>query len=199
LSDDDSTTGGESGASGTDPTFAPAVGLSEIEFCRFVLETCESVDDALDAVQLARHYYFLHPQHFLVADRDGRAFVYEFAAGHNTEHVTWADDLQIVTNHMLFRYPTIADLPLGDGSAGTYSRFRNLTTLFADTDRFSKDEIVARHASARFTDPGVPVRTLWHVLYDTERRTMDVTFHLRDGEDGDVRTPRMRFALDTTR
>jgi hypothetical protein len=99
LADDDSTTGGATPA-GSDPTFAPAVGLSEIEFCRYLLETCASAEEALDAARIARHYYLFHPVHFLVADRSGRAFVYEFAPGHNTEHVTWADGLQVLTNHL---------------------------------------------------------------------------------------------------
>jgi hypothetical protein len=136
------------GGTGADPTFAPAVGLSEIEFCRYVLETCTSAEEALDAVRIARHYYLFHPEHFLVADRSGRAFVYEFAPGHNTEYVTWADGLQVVTNHLLYRYPTAAELPAGDGNGLTYARFRTLTSLFSGTSRHTPGEIAERHAAA---------------------------------------------------
>ena len=40
-----------------------------------------------------------------------------------------------------------------------------------ETSRWSvtSDEIVERHASIRFTNPGQPVRTLWYALYDTQR------------------------------
>jgi len=196
LSDDESTTGGDAVA-GLDPTFAPAVGISEVDFCRYVLEQCGDVDDALEAVRLARHYYFLHPQHFLVADRSGRSFVYEYSAAHNAEHVTWGDGLQVVTNHLLFRYPTIEDLPADDGNGLTFTRFRTLTSLFSDQLRYSSDEVAERHATIRFTDRGIPVRTLWSALYDTDASSMTVSFHLRDTDDGEVRSPDLRFALDT--
>jgi penicillin V acylase-like amidase (Ntn superfamily) len=78
LSDDESTTGGSTG-SGGEPTCAPAVGLHEVEVCRYVLERCADVDEALDAMWLAKHYYFFHPQHFLIADRSGRSFVFEIS------------------------------------------------------------------------------------------------------------------------
>ena len=51
------------------------MGLSEVEFCRYVLETCATAEQALDAARVAHHYYLFHPEHFLVADRSGRAFV----------------------------------------------------------------------------------------------------------------------------
>jgi hypothetical protein len=171
------------------------VGLSEIEFCRYVLETCASAEEALDAVRVARHYYLFHPEHFLVADRSGRAFVYEFAPGHNTEHVMWADGLQVLTNHLLYRYPAIADLPPGDGNGLTYARFRTLTSLFAGAGRYMPAQIADRHAAVRFTGPDTPVRTLWYALYDTERCTMNVSFHLRDAENGEIRTPQLTFSL----
>jgi Acyl-coenzyme A:6-aminopenicillanic acid acyl-transferase len=194
LSDDDSTIGGGTPA-GADPTFAPAVGLSEIEFCRYVLETCATAEQALEAVRVARHYYLFHPEHFVVADRSGRAFVYEFAPGHNTEHVMWADGLQVLTNHLLYRYPAIADLPPGDGNGLTYARFRTLTSLFSGAGRYTPGQIAERHAAVRFTGPDTPVRTLWYALYDTERCTMNVSFYLRDTDHGEIRTPQLAFSL----
>jgi hypothetical protein len=52
---------------GGEPTFAPAADLHEVEMCRHVLERCADVDEAPDALRLAKHYYFLHLQHFLIA------------------------------------------------------------------------------------------------------------------------------------
>ena len=171
-----------------------AQGIS-VEFCRYVLETCASAEEALDAVRIARHYYLFHPEHFVVADRSGRAFVYEFAPGHNTEHVMWADGLQVVTNHLLYRYPAIAALPPGDGNGLTYARFRTLTSLFSGTGRYTPGQIAERHAAVRFTNPDQPVRTLWYALYDTERCTMNVSFYLRDSGHGEIRTPQLAFSL----
>jgi Acyl-coenzyme A:6-aminopenicillanic acid acyl-transferase len=194
LSDDDSTTGGLSGA-GLEPTFAPAVGLSEVELCRYVLERCADVDEALEALRLARHYYFLHPQHFLVADRSGRSFVYEYGRAHNREHVLWGDGTQIVTNHLLYRYPTVDDLPPGEGIGRTYARFRTLSSVFSGPAVLSPQEIAQRHAAVRFTQPGLPVRTLWYALYDPQAQSMQVSFHVRDAEHGEVRTPLQEFSL----
>ena len=193
-SDDASTTGGPAGG-GTDPTYGPAVGLSEVEFCRFVLERCADVNEALEAVRVARHYYSFHPQHFTVADSSGRSFVYEFSPGRNTEHVTWHDDLQVVTNHLVYERPTVADLPDGDGPGLTYTRFRTLTSLFSDQASYTPEEIINRHATLRFLGPEVPVRTLWYVLYDTGARALTVSFHIRDEGAGELRTPLQRFAL----
>jgi hypothetical protein len=194
LSDDESTTGGVSSTS-LEPTFAPAAGISEVELCRYVLETCADVDEALEALHLARHYYFLHPQHFIVADPSGRSFVYEYSPAHNKEHVIWGEDVQIVTNHLLHRYARGDDLPADEGAALTYARFRALSTSFSDQARYSPDEIIERHGAVRFVRPDVPIRTLWYALYDTNARSMSVSFHIRDSKDGEIRTPMQEFAL----
>jgi Acyl-coenzyme A:6-aminopenicillanic acid acyl-transferase len=183
LSDDESTTGGGS-AGGLEPTFAPAVGLSEVELCRFVLETCGDVDEALGALRLARHYYFFHPQHFIIADRSGRSFVFEYGPAHNGEHVIWGEGLQIVTNHLLYRYPTTDALPSGEGIAGTFARFRTLKAAFSNQAGYAPEEIIERHAKVRFIQPHSSVRTLWYVLYDTEAKSMRVSFHLKDSDQG---------------
>ncbi len=99
----------------------------------------------------------------------------------------------------LYRYPTTADLPGGDGNGLTYARFRTLTSLFAGADRYSADQIAERHAAVRFTNPDRPVRTLWYALYDTERRTMSVSFYLRDSDHGEIRTPQLAFSLQPAR
>jgi hypothetical protein len=54
-------------ATGGEPTFAPAADLHEVEMFRHVLKQCADVDEAPNALRLAKHYYFLHLQHFLIA------------------------------------------------------------------------------------------------------------------------------------
>jgi hypothetical protein len=176
--------------SGSEPTFAAAVGLHKVEVCRYVLERCADVDEALDAMRLAKHYYFFHPQHFLIADRSGRSFVYEMSPGRNIERVIWGDGVQVAPNHLLMRYPTGDDLPAGvDGAAGrTFARFRTLTATFSDRRRYAPDEIVSMHATIRFVNHGIPIRTPWHVLYEPAAAAMTVSFHVRDGEFGEVRS-----------
>jgi predicted choloylglycine hydrolase len=57
LSDDESATGGPAGGS-RKPTLAPAVGLHEVEVCRYVLERCADVEEAVQALRLAKQYDF---------------------------------------------------------------------------------------------------------------------------------------------
>jgi hypothetical protein len=195
LSDDESTTGGPAGGGG-EPTLAPAVGLHEVEVCRYVLERCADVDEAVEALRLAKHYYFFHPQHYLIADRTGRCFAYEMSPGRNLERVTWGTGLQVLTNHLLMRYPTVGDLPASDGGGGrTFARFRALTAMFSDQPRYAPEEVTSRHATIRFAGPDIPIRTLWHVLYEPAATAMTVSFHVRDDESGEVRSPQMRFSL----
>jgi hypothetical protein len=159
-----------------------------------VLERCANVDEALDALPLAKHYYLFHPQHFLIADASGRSFVYEMSPGRNIERVSWGEGLQVVTNHLLMRYPTVDDLPAGDGSGRTFSRFRTLTGMFSDLRRYTPDETVALHGTIRFVNRDIPVRTLWHVLYEPAAAAMTASFYVRDNMSGEVRSPQMRFS-----
>jgi hypothetical protein len=71
LADDESTN--------VEPTHGPQAGLGEHEICRYLLETCETVDDALEELRVAKQYYEFVPCHYLVADRVGRAFVWDTA------------------------------------------------------------------------------------------------------------------------
>ena len=54
-----------------EPTGGPQVGLAEQQVVRYLLDTCATVDEAQQALLLAKHYYFFTPCHFVVADRTG--------------------------------------------------------------------------------------------------------------------------------
>ena len=58
-----------------EPTGRPQIGLSEQQVVRYLLDRCATVEDAKEALLLAKHYYFFTPCHFVVADRSGAAFV----------------------------------------------------------------------------------------------------------------------------
>jgi len=53
-------------------------------------------------------------------------------------------------------------------------------------------QIVERPA-VRFTQPDLPVRTLWYALYYAEPRSMQVSFRRRDNG-GEVRSPLQEFS-----
>jgi hypothetical protein len=180
---------------GAEPCFTPQAGLAEHEICRFLLETCATVDDAIEALRIARQYYVFVPCHYLVADSSGRSFVWEHGASYNGEHVTWSDETQVITNHLLWRYPSIAGLPPQAGNSQTFERARKLTDALAAPGSLDAGELKRRHAGVRILEPGVPVRTLWHSIYNTTDRTMEVSLHLADTATGERRTPYFAFGL----
>ena len=185
-------------STGVEPTYSPQVGLGEHEICRYLLETCETVDDAIEALRVAKQYYEFVPCHYLVADRAGRAFVWEHSGAHNREHIVWADGPLVVTNHLLHRYRALGDLPAQPGNGATYDRARYLTAAINQPGRLDPEQLKDIHSCVRIGEPGVPVRTLWHVVYDPATLTMQISFHLADTATGERRTAYNTFRLDTS-
>ena len=181
---------------GPRPTFGLQAGLGEHEVCRYLLETCGTADEAIDALRVAKQYYTFVPCHYLVADRAGRAFVWEYDTGHNQEHIVRADGPLAVTNHLLHRYPRLADLPAGPGNGLTYDRARRLDAALHEPGPLGADQLTARHATIQIYAPGVPVRTLWHAIYDVAALRMDVSFYLGDGPAGPRRSDYQSFRLE---
>jgi hypothetical protein len=188
LADDESTN--------VEPTHGPQAGLGEHEICRYLLETCETVDDAVEALRVAKQYYEFIPCHYLVADRSGRAFVWEHSAAHNCEHIIWADGPQVVTNHLLHRYADLGDLPAESGNGATYDRARLLAAAI-DQPGTHPEQLKDLHACVRIDEPDVPVRTLWHAVYDPTTLAMNISFHLADAATGERRTPYQAFRIDS--
>jgi hypothetical protein len=185
-------------SAGAEPALLPQAGLAEHEICRFLLETCATVDDAAQALRLAKQYYVFVPCHYLVADRSGRSFVWEHGASYNDEHIVWGAGTQVVTNHLLWRYPSIAALPADAGNGWTFDRLRRLSAAVAEPGPLDAGELKRRHAGVRILEPAAPVRTLWHNVYDTAACTMEVSLYLADIPAGERRTPYLTFGLGGT-
>ncbi|MEV0149249.1 MULTISPECIES: carcinine hydrolase/isopenicillin-N N-acyltransferase family protein [unclassified Nonomuraea] len=64
----------------------PQVGLHVTQVPRFLLDTCENVEQAKQALLGAEHYDQGVPCHYLVADASGKAFVWERGRA-DTEHI----------------------------------------------------------------------------------------------------------------
>ena len=178
-------------------TRTPQAGLAEHEICRFLLETCATVDDAIEALRMTKQYYDFVPCHYLVADPSGRSFVWEHGVTYNGEHVVWSDEAQVMTNHLLWRYPSTAELPAEAGNGWTFDRARRLGDALAAPGGLDAEQLKRRHACVRSLEPGLPVRTLWHNIYDTGAGTMEISLHLADAPTGERRTPYLTFGLDT--
>jgi hypothetical protein len=170
-----------------EPTGQPQVGLSEQQVVRYLLDRCATVEEAKQALLLAKHYYFFTPCHFVVADRSGASFVWEHSPRRNRELIVepgpHAGRL-VCTNHLLHRWPDPSQLPEETGPIGTaaltYQRWRALNEALEDGAVVDRDDIRAQFASVSFRAPIVEARTFWHALYDVDDASMEVSFYLRD-------------------
>jgi hypothetical protein len=184
-----------------EPSVVPQVGLSEQQIVRYLLENCRDADEAKHALLIAKQYYIFVPCHFLVADRSGRSFVWEYSPGHNREHIVEpaAPGPVVCTNHLLHRWPDPATLPRDAESAGTaaftYDRWRTLATKTALGPPADADEMRAHLDAVRFTFPAPGVRTLWQAIYDLEEASIELAFFLRDHEGTSHYTAPIRFTL----
>lgn len=176
----------------------PQVGLSSAQLPRFLLDTCASAAEALDALLGAKQYDLGVPLHYLVADRSGDAFVWERGAG-GVEHVLRADSGALcVTNHYLHRHRDPADLPVdNDETLLTYQRYRTLSERSTGPD-LSADRMREALDAVRVdadADTPYPIRTLWRSVFDLDSATMATHFYLGDAPDGSPRySPELRFA-----
>jgi len=174
-----------------EPSFGPQVGLSEQQVVRYLLDRCADVDEAKQALLLAKQYYAFLPCHYVVADRSGRSFVWEYSPGHNNEKIVDTDKTQggrmVCTNHLLHRWPDSAELPDDYGPEGvagfTYNRWRALSEQISDGAIVDRHDLRAHSESVRFTAPTEGTRTLWHAIYDVDDRSVEYSFyrHDRDG------------------
>ena len=71
----------------SDPTEDSSVGLDECQILRLLLDTCASVEEAKEALLFTKQYHMFLPSHYLIADRHGESFVWEYSHAHNREHI----------------------------------------------------------------------------------------------------------------
>ena len=186
-----------------EPTGSPRVGLSEQQVVRYLLDTCATVEEAKEALLLAKHYYFFTPCHFMVADRSGAAFVWEHSARRNREVIFEADPRTagalVCTNHLLHRWPDPADLPDDQGPSGTaaltYARWRSLAHATAGGALVDEQDIRGHFAAVRFTAPVQHARTFWHALYDVVDASAELSFYRHDQHGQSIYTEAIRISL----
>ncbi|MFD7657788.1 C45 family autoproteolytic acyltransferase/hydrolase [Actinosynnema sp. NPDC059797] len=165
----------------------PQVGISSGQLPRFVLDTCEDVEQAKQALLTAKQYDLGTPLHYLVADPSGRAFVWEHGHG-GVEHIVEADGESLsVTNHPLHRRPDPADPPRDtEQTMFTHERLEKLGRRVA-SGPMSPERLRAALDEVRFDGrkaAGSPLRTLWRTVFDLDDRTMATRFYLGDAADG---------------
>lgn len=180
-----------------EPSLGQAVGLHELQVPRFLLDTCRNIDEAKQALLSLKQYYWLYPLHYIVADASGKSFVWEISPGRNQEHITEGEGRpQAVTNHLLYEgYQPLQGKALRESRNRLETLNQRLSSHPPD-EPYSLDLIRETNACVfqqSQNNPGQdasrPVgRTLWHEIYDCEKRTLEISFYLRDepgsGPDG---------------
>ena len=176
-----------------DPAVTAQAGLNEIEVTRFLLDTCTTVDEAKAALMATKQYYSFIPCHYIIGDRSGRSFIWEYSAGHNREYVIDGDGRpQIITNHPIYKYKSVDELPKQEPGGGSFYRFRRMHEEIAKVGgKHSLENIKHTNYCVRAVESSAPQgrkrhRTLWHSIYDVRDLTLQVDFYLGEGSSADA-------------
>ena len=192
-----------------EPAGMDGVGLGVLQVQRMLLDTCANIDEAKETLLLTKQYYEIVPVHYLIADRHGKAFVWEFSQAHNKEHIIENGDKPLITtNFSLNRHLTKGKVPSSEATKTLCPRYCALADrLFEKPVKVTLDAIKETHKLADITmtpkDPNrPPTRTLWHALYVPAQRKVQISFYLRDERNGDepskpriVRSEYLEFVL----
>jgi hypothetical protein len=174
---------------GMQPAPGFQAGFNEIQILRFLLDTCATVDEAKDALLGAKLYYALAPNHYIIADRHGDAFVWENSRVMHHGHIIPAGGKPLATtNFLLHMHPDLEALPEEEHAYGHFNRFRAIRKRLSehgdtcDTD-FMKETSRCVQIKNSPPEPYVPARTLWHALYRPEERSVEIDFYLGETKD----------------
>ncbi|MGN9782975.1 C45 family autoproteolytic acyltransferase/hydrolase [Nonomuraea sp. ZG12] len=161
--------------------FAPQVGLSSVQAPRFLVDTCETVEQAKQALLGAKHYDHGMGLHYLVADAHGGAFVWERGKDGSEHIIENPGEPLAVTNHLLHRNPDPANLP--EDTPATFGTFGRLCALHECAKAATMSPAELRESLLRVAtgaDPAEPWRTTWSTVFDTHERTLATRFYLGD-------------------
>jgi hypothetical protein len=193
-----------------EPAGNGGVGLGALQMLRMLLDTCAKVEEAKEALLMTKQYYEFIPVHYIVADRRGHSFVWEYSQAHNREYVIENPGQPLITtNFSLHRYLDGQKPPSAQRAENVCPRYCLLSKELIGKDKLTIDAIKETHHrvdAAGVNAPGssrAPNRTLWHALYFPEKRMVQVSFYLRDAADPDhpgrtriERSKYLEFTLD---
>ena len=183
------------------------VGVHELMGMRYLLDNCKNVEEAKRALLSLKHYYSFIPCHYIVGDRSGTSFIFEFSPARNRSHILDGDGPQFVTNHLVFLHQKIEEFP-ETGLNWSMRRYKMLAESIRAKKTFTREEIEAINNSVA-VPPNVPAnpqaapgRTLWYAQYDLDSLTLMVKFYLGEKPDSENEkraileySPRLTFEL----
>ncbi len=178
-----------------EPTHAPAVGLNEVQTVRMLLDTCATVEEAKEALQATKQYYAYVPVHYLIADRNGNAFIWEYSEAHNKEYILESPgEALVMTNFNLGKRVENGKPPAAETVTAVCPRYAFLKEKLAASGLDDK-EIRAFHQQvdaqrAQAPDASRPaIRTFWHAFYYPEDRKVRLSYYL--GEEPNQQNPQI--------
>jgi hypothetical protein len=195
----------------TEPTREPAVGLGELQTLRLLLDTCATVEEAKQTLLATKQYYQYVPVHYLIADRHGNAFVWEYSEAHNKEYIVENPGQPLVmTNFTLHKQVVDGRPPSADKARATCKRYAYLSEKLA-AGHLDDNAIRGFHRSvdaqmSQAADPEhPPERTFWHAFYYPQERRVRLSYFLRDEPHPDnprlartIRSDYVEFRLEPT-
>jgi hypothetical protein len=186
-----------------EPVLAAAPGLGELQTMRLLLDTCATVDEAKEALLRTKQYYAFVPVHYLIADRFGRSFVWEYSEFHNKEYIIESPGRPLVlTNFTLNKHMDGNNPPTPDLARAVCKRYAFLSDRLAG-GTITEEMLRATHSKVDAQAPPdasrPPVRTFWHALYYPEERRVKYSYYLHDDEKArPVRGEYLEFRLEPT-
>lgn len=169
-----------------EPTREPAVGLGELQTMRMLLDTCANVEEAKEALMATKQYYQYVPVHYLIADRHGNAFVWEYSQSHNKEYILEnPGQVLVMTNFTIHDHLENGKVPSPAAARPVCKRYAYLAEKLA-TGKFDDKTIREFHQTcdaqaSHEVDPSQPPeRTFWHAFYYPEDRRVRVSYYLGD-------------------
>ncbi|GGG13873.1 C45 family autoproteolytic acyltransferase/hydolase [Paenibacillus aceti] len=179
-----------------EPCTTHRVGLHELQIMRYLLDTCATVEEAKAALLSHKIYYGFHPLHYMIADRSGNSFVFEYSYTTNRCYIIDAETEPLpITNFLLHRYSADDTLPDSD----MYNRYNVLKEkLTAHSPKLFSYESIRDINSLVYVKPcnDYPVRTLWHSIYNTHDVSMSINFYIKDVPGGCKRSSEFQFQLE---
>jgi hypothetical protein len=171
-----------------EPTVYSQPGLNELLLPRFILDNCADVEEARELLLINKHYYMIMPCHYLITDRHGDSIIWEISARGNREFILDGNKKpQIITNFPVYKYKSIEELPRNLETACEYTRYRRLHQLITNhTAKYSLEFIKEAHQKISFNYcnfegmPSAPLRTIWTSIYNNNKRSLDISFYLRE-------------------
>ncbi len=186
------------------PSLESGIGINEMLVVQLLLDSCKTVDEAKEILLSNKHYRMVLPTHLLIADRHGKSFVWEYPVEHNKDYfIDGNSETQIITNFPLHQYPDIHSFPESKDLSCPFSRYKTLDNELRKTKGIISNDKIKEINSCVFicdemfeTIPQMKERTIYHNLYDTHQKSMEISFYRKDENNKQERTEYFKFELE---